>query len=252
MNNLYRIVVAASLLPMLSFANGGKSFIDHGAFLSKEQAVNSYELLPPPPEYKSLVFLNDQANYYYGRSLINSDRWSQAKLDADLSDEGIGSQFSSVVGVEISKENTPKLYNLLIKLRKDIDNSVDYAKNHYMRIRPFVLFDKQTCTPDDEPYLRKSGSYPSGHSTSGWAFALILSEIIPERTENILKKGYEYGQSRVICGAHWQSDVDAGRIMGAAIVAKLQSSAEFNKEFSDVKIEVRNKLKEKRSFAFPL
>jgi len=42
----------------------------------------------------------------------------------------------------------------------------------------------------------------------------------------------EFGQSRVICNAHWQSDVDAGRIMGAATVAKLHSNPEF---LADVK-----------------
>jgi membrane-associated phospholipid phosphatase len=36
------------------------------------------------------------------------------------------------------------------------------------------------------------------------------------------KRGFELGESRVICGYHWQSDVDAARIVGSAVVATLR------------------------------
>ncbi len=235
------LLVVSVLLPTYGFA--AKPYVNHGSFLPAEQAINSYKLLPPPPEYNSTQFLTDESGFLYGRSLINTSRWEVAKEDSDLSDDGIGSQFSSAVGVVISKENTPKLYSLLLKLRKDNDNAAEFAKKHYMRVRPFVMFNTQTCEPDDEPFLRKSGSYPSGHSTNGWNIALILSEMVPERSEQILKKGFDYGQSRVICGAHWQSDVDAGRLLGAAVLSKLKANDEFNKSFYEAKEEIRNKLK---------
>ena len=72
-----------------------------------------------------------------------------------------------------------------------------------------------------------TGSYPSGHSTRGWGVALLLSEINPERAETILKRGMEYGQSRVICGYHWQTDVDAGRLLASALMARLHTNPEF-------------------------
>lgn len=240
MSNCNKFLLAILIfIPSICFA--AKSYIDHGSFLKSEQAVNSYKLLPPPPEYDDVSFLADEAGYFYGRSLINKPRWNLAKVDADLSDDGIGSQFSSAVKFEISKNNTPKLYEFLLKLRKDNDNAASFAKKYYMRVRPFVMFDVKTCEPDDEPFLRNSGSYPSGHSTSGWSFALILSEMIPERSEQILKRGFDYGQSRVICGAHWQSDVDAGRVLAAAMLSKLKSNNEFNQSFNEVKKEVNNK-----------
>lgn len=242
--NFFKLIFITSMLLSPALASAAKPYMDHGSFLTKEQEINSYRLLPPPPDYKSVIFLNDESSYLYGRSLINTPRWQQAKDDSDLSDDGIGSQFSSVAGLKISSKNTPRLYQFLLKIRKDNDNSINYAKNSYMRVRPFVMFDNQTCAPDDEPFLRHSGSYPSGHATSGWEFALILAEMIPEKSDQILKRGYEYGQSRVICGAHWQSDVDAGRIMGAAILSRLKADKEFNTEFEQVKNEVRNKLKQ--------
>jgi acid phosphatase (class A) len=56
---------------------------------------------------------------------------------------------------------------------------------------------------------------------------LILSEIAPERQNEIFARGQAYGQSRVVCNVHWQSDVVAGRSTGAAAVARLHANPEF-------------------------
>ena len=69
--------------------------------------------------------------------------------------------------------------------------------------------------------LREDGSYPSGHNAIGWASALILAEIAPERADLVLARGRAFGQSRVICNVHWQSDASEGRTMGAAAVARM-------------------------------
>ncbi|MFT4021066.1 MAG: phosphatase PAP2 family protein, partial [Acinetobacter sp.] len=79
----------------------------------------------------------------------------------------------------------------------------------------------------------------------GWSTALILAEIRPDRQNEILKRGYEYGQSRVICGVHWQSDVDAGRITGSAIVARLHADAGFMKQLDQAKREIQKKIQVK-------
>ena len=57
--------------------------------------------------------------------------------------------------------------------------------------------------------------------------ALLLCEINPDAQDDILKLGYEWGQSRVIAGYHWQSDVDASRLVAAAGYARLHTNSEF-------------------------
>ncbi|EGN0484120.1 phosphatase PAP2 family protein, partial [Escherichia coli] len=89
----------------------------------------------------------------------------------------------------------------------------------------------------------RNGSYPSGHTSIGWATALVLSEINPARQDTILKRGYELGDSRVICGYHWQSDVDAARIVGSAIVATLHSNPVFQAQLQKAKDEFANNQK---------
>ena len=84
----------------------------------------------------------------------------------------------------------------------------------------------------------KDGSYPSGHTAIGWAWALILCEIAPEQTDAILARGRAFGQSRVICNVHWHSDVVEGRFMGAAAVARLHVDPAFRAEIEAAKAEL--------------
>lgn len=213
------------------------------SFLSTAQAPDSLTILPPPPKNDSWAFIRDKAEYQLGRSLQGSDRWKQAIIDSDLSDENIGNTFSSALGVYISEENTPITYELLKKIRTDSGRlATASAKRYYMRPRPFMFFNTNTCTPQDEQKLRLDGSYPSGHTAIGWTTALVLAEIRPERQNQLSKRGYEFGQSRVICGAHWQSDVDAGRIMGAVVFARLNADLQFMTMLKEAKKEINASL----------
>ncbi|HBP04833.1 MAG TPA: phosphatase, partial [Stenotrophomonas sp.] len=90
----------------------------------------------------------------------------------------------------------------------------------------------------DEEGLRKNGSYPSGHTSIGWAWALILSEIAPDRADAIQARGRNYGESRLVCNVHWQSDILEGRFMGAAAVARLHDNAAFNKDLLAARKEI--------------
>lgn len=93
--------------------------------------------------------------------------------------------------------------------------------------------------PDAEGMLHQNGSFPSGHTLRGWTTALLLVEINPERAEQLLSLGYQYGQSRVISGYHWQSDIDASRLIASATVAKLHTSERFLRQMKRAKREYK-------------
>ncbi len=195
-------------------------------FLNGQTAPDSLAILPPPPAEDSVAFQADKAQYETGHVLRDPERVEQARQDADY--RNFGHAFSAAFGMEISATHTPVLYQLLTEVLQDShDYAMKAAKNHYKRVRPFVVYKDPTCTPGQDEKMALSGSYPSGHASFGWAAALVLAEINPARQTEILQRGYAFGKSRVICGAHWQSDVDNGQLMGAAVVAALHSNSQF-------------------------
>ncbi len=209
-------------------------------FLKGSQSIDSLALLPPPPVGDSIDFLNDKAQYDAAKLLRNTPRGKQAWQDAHISGNGVAEAFSGAFGHVISQEKTPEIYRLAIKMREDAgDLATRSAKQHYMRIRPFAYYNEPTCRADEEATLSKNGSYPSGHTTIGWATALVLAEINPSRQDVILKRGYDLGQSRVICGYHWQSDVTAARVVGGAIVARLHADEGFTQQLQKAKKEFK-------------
>ena len=111
------------------------------------------------------------------------------------------------------------------------------AKDYYKRKRPFMETGDDICTPEERSRF-KADSYPSGHSSIGWAWALVLTEAAPARADAILARGLAFGQSRVVCGVHWKSDVEAGRIVGAATVSRLRSDPVFVAQLAEARKEI--------------
>lgn len=196
-------------------------------------------LLGAPPKPDSAALARDEEARRAALALRGTAREKLAATDAELAFPGPANTFSCAMGVQISEKTTPHLYTLMQRTLTDAGGSTYAGKNAYNRTRPFVVHDESTCRKDMEPLLRTDGSWPSGHSAAGWAWGLILAQVNPARATELMTRGLAYGQSRVICNAHWQSDVDAGRIMGAATVASLQSNPAFIKDLAAAKEEIQ-------------
>lgn len=207
-------------------------------YLNPKTLPSSLALLPKPPADGSAEQAADLAVYTNTRNLRGSARWDLAVADAALQFPPAANVFACTLDVPISAEQTPHLNMLLRRTLLDAGLSTYTAKDTYSRKRPFVVQGDSTCTPSEELKLSKDGSYPSGHSAAGWAWALVLSELAPARSNAVLARGYAFGQSRVICGVHWQSDVTAGRVMGAATVARLHADPIFVAQMAAAKAEI--------------
>lgn len=207
-------------------------------FLEIDQVPNSLQLLPGPPDPASVAFLYDQARYNWGKMQRNTPRGEQAFQDARIGGQHLPDAFSEAFGININPQDTPEIYKLIVGMREDAgDLATRAAKDYYNRQRPFSFYGEMTCNPEQQEELSTNGSYPSGHTSIGWTTALVLSEINPDRINDILQRGYQMGESRVICGYHFQSDVDAGRITGAGVVARLHADPGFNAQLEKAKKE---------------
>ena len=135
--------------------------------------------------------------------------------------------FSEPFGMEISAKKTPAIMNLLERGVLTLRKVGSKAKRHYMRRRPYDRFNEPTLVPAEEERLRTNGSYPSGHTARAWAMALLLVEVNPAAQDALLKYAYEWGQSRVIAGFHWQSDVDASKVLVSGAYPSLHTNETF-------------------------
>lgn len=207
-------------------------------YLTPESLPLRLALLGGPPKPDSAAFARDEEARRAALTLRGTAREKLAATDAELTFPAPASAFSCALGTDISVKATPHLYTLMQRVLTDAGGSTYVGKNAYNRTRPFVAHDEETCRKDMEPVLRTDGSWPSGHSAVGWAWGLTLAEVLPARATEVLARGLAFGQSRVICDAHWQSDVDAGRIMGAATVAALHDNPAFVADLAAAKVEV--------------
>jgi hypothetical protein len=69
--------------------------------------------------------------------------------------------------------------------------------------------------------LTASPSFPSGHTTYGYTAALTLAVLVPERYAEMVARGAEYGNDRIIMGAHYAMDVLGGRTLAMYDLAHL-------------------------------
>lgn len=208
-------------------------------YLPAEALPNSFALIPPPPAQGSTAYALDEAVSRQKRKLKGSPRWTLATRDAELMFPKAAEAFSCAVGLPITQETTPHLYLILRRSLADAGLSTYTAKNKYQRKRPFMVNGQPTCTPDEEKHLVKDGSYPSGHTAIGWAWALILAELVPDRADAILSRGRAFGESRNVCNVHWHSDVVEGRFMGAATVARLHADPTFLSDMAAAQREIK-------------
>ena len=201
---------------------------DANLYFTQGEMPDMMVFLPGPPDSTSVAFMNDVARYYWGKEMRKDpERAAQATRDAVYGLETILTEYEEAFGMKISKEETPEIYKVLLDGTATCDLICIRAKQEYMRRRPFMVFNEPTLYPEDEPALRLNGSFPSGHTLLGWSSALLMMEINPERATEILARGYRYGENRLVVGAHWQSDTDAGRLAASAAYARLHTSEQF-------------------------
>lgn len=203
-------------------------------YLQPAQLPDSVALLPGPPAAGSAGVAADEAFHKATRKLKETPRWDLAKRDADLRFPHAAATFSCALGMPISAEATPHLNMLLRRVRMDASRANDKAKDHFKRPRPFMVTSDAGC----ETGRPGMDSYPSGHASIGWAWALALAEIAPDRADAILTRGLDYGANRVACGMHWMSDVEAGRIVGASTVSRLHGDPVFAAQMAQARKEI--------------
>jgi acid phosphatase (class A) len=142
--------------------------------------------------------------------------------------------FADVLGDDFKERLLPQTAALLQQVQVDNRAVLADAKKNWNRVRP------RLADPRIHPCVKlksEDASYPSAHASQGIIWASILSEIYPDHRDQLMARGEQIGQDRIIGGVHYPSDVRAGRQIGEAIVKKLMDNSDFQVALEQAKEE---------------
>jgi acid phosphatase (class A) len=169
------------------------------------------------------------------RPAPNAERLAQAVADLAFDP---WRAFAPALGADFAHERFPATARVLAAVTSAIASPINSAKAEYDRPRPYAANRAVLQCDDPDPNAGAGGSYPTGHGAAGWAWALTLAELAPARTDAILRRGRDFGDSRVICGYHFPSDIDAARLIAAGVVARLHADAHFRRDLDAARREL--------------
>lgn len=238
-----RLALLIAGLPAGAMAQSTQAYLDH------EPSIASW--LPAQPQPGDITDTRDVATYFATRPLALKDapRRAVAQADDNLSAPAVAPLFDGAVGGTLPTGQGSMLMTVMTRVLADDGAMLAQLKHDVRdggRLRPYVRFAGQPgCDYEDDDrryHLRDTGSYPSGHATYGWMWGLVLSHLIPERADPIMIRAHDFGESRLICGFHYPSDLDAGRLAASALFARLMADPAFVKDLNAARVQVRKAL----------
>jgi acid phosphatase (class A) len=229
-----RLLAAAAVLALAGCATLGGDTASTGRYLTLAQ-FDARDHLPPPPAKGSPEAERDRRIFLATRRLEGTPRWSLARADDDKA--ALLADFTCALGYTPTPERNPKLIAMLARLRADTHAAVTAAKLKYRRPRPFRTEKGALCIRPSMG-LALTPDYPSGHAAWGWTVGLLLAEAAPDRSEAVLARARAFGESRLVCGVHSASAVEAGRKTAEGLIAALWSSEAFKSDLAGVRAEL--------------
>jgi acid phosphatase (class A) len=193
-------------------------------------------ILPAAPVPGTARYEADRQVFRETRKLEGTPRWTLATDDVDLSVPGMLKHFSCAMDADLQADKLPRLTALLERADRDADESTRAAKQANKRQRPFLIDEGTICQPKER--LAKSYDYPSGHTTWGWTSGLILAQLAPDRANDLEIRARAFADSRVVCGAHNLSAIQAGAINGAVVFNALQASPAYATDLAAARTEL--------------
>ena len=188
--------------------------------------------LPPPPRDDAPAAVEGRAELRRIAAVRTPEQLAQAKADDELEDVRA---IAAPLGPAFDLVRYPATAKLFADLRNEDSVAAKQAKSYFKRERPF-LNDPDLDVCDDRH--DKQNSYPSGHATMGYSAAAVLANLMPGNAQVILAHTTDYVESRLVCGVHYRSDLEAGHVLGTALVAKLMTKPAFTAELEAARAEL--------------
>jgi acid phosphatase (class A) len=194
-------------------------------------------LLPPPPAAGSERALAEIGELSRLAATRTPERLAQAEHDADVEDV---TAIATVIGPALDLERYPATKLLFADLRAEDSLVAKAAKSYFRRPRPWQADSGLAANPalDACDKGEPETSYPSGHATMGYSAAEVLALLMPGNSQIILARATDYAESRLVCGVHYRSDVEASHVLATALVTRLMTKPQFQGEFAAAQAEL--------------
>lgn len=215
------------LLALLGAAPASAGLLDPAGY-------DASKFLPPPPQADSAVTQGELAELRAITTSASAERRAFAARDARDETPDI---FNGVIGFDIATK--PQTHKLLQMVAEEEEGDTKTAKAFFHRDRPYsVDASLQTCTPVKPG--KAVNSYPSGHATLAFSMGIVLAQVLPSRSQEILARSREYAENRLVCGVHYRSDIVAGQQFGTVLALRLMENAAFKSQMDLAMTELAN------------
>ncbi len=195
--------------------------------------VDPSQLLPPPPVSGSDRAKAEVAELHRMESARTPDETAQAVKDGQTKS---GAAFAGVFGAGFNLAALPATAKLLSDVRNEENAAAGRGKDFFQRERPWIVDPSlNSCDRNDDP----RSSYPSGHATMAYSMAIVLAAAAPDHTHALLVRAAQYAESRMVCGQHFRSDIEAGQVLGSVVATDLLRDPKFRPEVDAARRELK-------------
>ena len=223
------------ILLLIGAAAGVTAATQYKGYL--ESPVDITSIVPDAPQKGDVRYEADRKVFRATRATLDTPRGRLATSDVPSGVVDVMKDFSCAAGVKLSPETTPATYRLLANANADTARANNLAKDHWKRLRPFLIDKGPVCDSKEE--LAKSYDYPSGHATRGWTFGMVLTDAEPDRATPIQIRARSYGESRIVCGAHNMSAIEAGRLGATVTMDTVRQSLAYQADLQAARAELK-------------
>lgn len=202
--------------------------VDSWIYLDPAQ-IDSTRFVGPPPDVAAT------RREIAAMLLMQEQRTPEQAKQAAADHKQSVFRFAGVMGDQFHHERLPLTARLFATLHDTANAMEKQGKKKWQRVRP-PLFDSRI-----RPVAKYSptGSYPSGHATFSFLAAIVLADMVPEKSEQIFTRAREFGEHRVIGGVHYPSDVAAGQRLATLIAVLIQQNPDFQQDYATARAELR-------------
>jgi acid phosphatase (class A) len=229
----FHLLLASSVVTLLASSAFGQDNPEASTTFLSAAELDSSRFLPPPPAEGSPAANAEAVELHAIEAARSADALTHARSDDHTKDASI---FAEAMGRGFDLKALPATAKLMSEVRREEKAAADAAKDHFRRKRPWIVDPSfQSCSREDEPL----SSYPSGHTTMGFAMAVVLADMAPEKTPALLARATDYANSRMVCGMHFRADIVAGQVLGTMVAADLLRNPGFRADRDAAAAELR-------------